>query len=89
MLTLHHIEPVRDGGATTVENGALITRQEHDRFNILEQRYPELARKLNYLMSKYKGNYPEDVQEIIDQAMSLIEIKEKKKGRSKVKEMRR
>lgn len=41
-------------------------------------------------MKKYKGDYPEDVQELINQAMSLIELKsEKKKGKSKVKELKR
>jgi len=80
---------LRDGGKTTADNGALITREEHDRFNILEQRYPQIAKRINYFMKKYKGDYPEDVQEIIDQAMNLIEIKQKKKGKSKVKELKR
>ena len=81
---------MRDGGKTTADNGALITREEHDRFNILEQRYPQIAKRINYFMKKYKGDYPEDVQELINQAMSLIELKsEKKKGRSKVKELKR
>ena len=35
-LTYHHIKPVRCGGRTTMNNGALLSLQKHAEFNVLE-----------------------------------------------------
>ena len=54
-LTLHHIKPVRDGGRTTLENGALLSRQKHIEFNMLERAYPEYAEKINIRNKTRRG----------------------------------
>jgi hypothetical protein len=82
-LTNHHILAKRDGGETTLDNGALLSQEMHDRFNILEQRYPELAEEINSYLKQYKGVYPNKIQERIDYIMSLVKphIKVKKRCR--------
>lgn len=86
-LTLHHIKPVRENGATTIDNGALLTREMHDRFNILEQMYPELANEINIYLQTYKGNYSDEVLERINRLLELVKRKEKTTG-GKVKKRR-
>lgn len=71
-LTLHHIKPVRDGGKTTLENGALLTVEKHMQFNLLEENYPELAEEINCYFSYYRGNYPQEVYERINEIMSIV-----------------
>ena len=53
-MTLHHLKPRRNGGATTLENGALVCRKCHD---WLEQ-LPNLEReKVNNEIREYKANF--------------------------------
>lgn len=77
-LTLHHIKPQREGGPTTIENGALLSLEKHALFNILESKYPELANEINAYFIVYKGNYPEDIYNRINEIMSLIDYEPKK-----------
>ena len=73
-LTLHHIKPVRDGGKTTLENGALLSLRKHKEFNKLEEQYPELAREIKYYFEIYRGQYPQEVYERINDIMLLVDI---------------
>lgn len=53
-ITLHHLKPRRNGGATTLENGSLICRKCHD---WLEQ-LPNLERELvNDELREYKKGF--------------------------------
>lgn len=83
--TFHHIIPVRDKGATTVENGAVLTRQKHEQFNQLERMYPEFGEEINNYLYIYRGNYPPEIKERIDYLMSLVEKNNKNKSRKKQK----
>lgn len=73
-LTLHHIKPVREGGKTTMENGALLSLRKHEEFNKLEQQYPDLAAELNMYFEIYRGQYPQDVFERIQEVMSMVDM---------------
>ena len=74
-LTLHHIKPVREGGKTTIDNGALLSLSMHIRFNILESHYPEYAEEINGYFVEYKGEYPDEVYFRIKELMALTEDK--------------
>lgn len=50
-LTYHHIRERRNGGKTTIENGALLSGENHIWFN---KQNPETQRKMNELFQKYK-----------------------------------
>lgn len=50
-LTLHHIKPKSKGGATSVENGAVVCRGCHE---FIEQTTPENRAKINELLKRYK-----------------------------------
>ena len=53
-ITLHHLKPRREGGATTLQNGALICRKCHD---WLEQ-LPQLEReRVNDELRAYKASF--------------------------------
>lgn len=83
--TFHHIVPVRENGATTVENGAVLTKQKHEQFNKLERLYPEFGAEVNCYLYTYRGNYPPEIKERIDYLMSLVESNGEKKSRTKQK----
>ena len=80
-LTLHHIKPVRDGGRTTLENGALLSRQKHAEFNVLEEMYPEYGEEINNYFLEYRGQYPQEIYERIQELMSLVDIKAPRKDK--------
>lgn len=71
-LTLHHIVPVRFGGKTTVDNGALITIERHQLFNLFECKQSELAEEVNYYLHEYHGLYPQIVDERIDELIQQM-----------------
>ena len=73
-LTLHHIKPVRDGGRTTLENGALLSVRKHAEFNVLESMYPEYGEEINNYFLEYRGNYPPEVSERIQELISLVDV---------------
>ena len=50
-LTYHHIKAKRDGGKATVENGALLSFENHMWFN---QQSPEAQRTMNQAFQEYK-----------------------------------
>lgn len=85
--TFHHIIPVREKGATTVENGAVLTRQKHEQFNQLERMYPEFGEEINKYLYTYRGNYPPEIKERIDYLMSLVDKKNREKARKKQKKI--
>lgn len=68
-LTLHHIKPIKKGGKTTIDNGALLSKSMHERFNQLERHNPQLAKEINKYLKEYKGDYPPQVQSRIDYIM--------------------
>jgi len=71
-LTLHHIKPKSKGGATSVENGAVLCRGCHD---YLELTTPENREKLNDLLKRYKKIRVEQTDEIeTDFEIDIIEI---------------
>lgn len=51
-LTGHHILPLREFGPTTWENIALLSRKQHDLFNMIELSNPKMAKKLNGLFKE-------------------------------------
>lgn len=53
-LTYHHIDPVRNGGATTIDNGALLGNLEHQMFNMIEQYNRGIASDLNIGFREFK-----------------------------------
>lgn len=53
-ITYHHIQAVRNGGKTTIENGALLGRLEHSMFNVIEDYNKTFARWLNEGFIEYK-----------------------------------
>ena len=71
-LTLHHIVPVRDGGKTIFENGALITLERHEMFNVSELYFPDFAEEINYYMSIYHCNYTQIVDDRIDEYIKMM-----------------
>lgn len=50
-LTFHHIKPKREGGQATVENGALLSVENHEWFN---SQPPEIQDSLNKIFQDYK-----------------------------------
>lgn len=66
-LTYHHIIEKRNGGQTTVENGALLSVENHQWFN---EQSPEIQRKLNKKFQEYKK-----CKVIIEDITPILEIK--------------
>lgn len=50
-LTYHHIKEKRNGGKTTVENGALLSAENHMWFN---QQNKQMQKQMNDLFQQYK-----------------------------------
>ena len=50
-LTYHHIKERRNGGKATVENGALLSAENHEWFN---KQNKEAQKQMNELFQKYK-----------------------------------
>lgn len=53
-LTYHHCIAVRDRGKTTMQNGALLCRVEHDMFNCIEVEQYKKAQMLNDYFQYFK-----------------------------------
>lgn len=85
-LTLHHIIPRSKGGATSVENGAVLCRGCHD---FLEQSSPETRRELNELLKEYKRVKIKKVDEVnLPFEINLTELSIDKQGKLKLKRLR-
>ena len=52
-LTYHHIREKRNNGKATVENGALLSTENHEWFN---RQSKEAQRQMNELFQKYKAS---------------------------------
>lgn len=52
-ITYHHIIPTSKGGLTTIQNGALLTRSNHDLFH---QQPQHIQDELNEMFQEYKNN---------------------------------
>lgn len=50
-LTYHHIKEKRNGGKTTIENGALLSAENHEWFN---KQSDKAQRQMNELFQQYK-----------------------------------
>ena len=50
-LTYHHIKEKRNGGKTTIENGALLSAENHEWFN---KQSDKAQRQMNELFQEYK-----------------------------------
>ena len=50
-LTYHHIEMKKDGGKATIENGALLSAENHEWFN---RQSKEKQRQMNDMFQEYK-----------------------------------
>lgn len=77
-LTLHHIIPQRDkkNSKTTVENGALLCRMEHDLFNIVEVHNQAIADELNRLFQVYKTIKDEELKSDLREYMRYMLLTE-------------
>ena len=52
-LTYHHIREKRNGGKATIENGALLSTENHEWFN---RQSKEAQRQMNELFQQYKAS---------------------------------
>ena len=86
--TFHHIVPVRENGATTVENGAILTKRKHEQFNKLERLYPDFAKEVNYYLYIFRGDYPEPIEDRINYLMGLVECEKSNKAANKSNQKR-
>lgn len=85
-LTLHHIVPRANGGATSVENGAVLCRGCHD---YLEQTDGITRKELNRLLVEYKKIKIEKVDDIdLPFTMNFAELTIDQKGNIKLKRLR-
>lgn len=87
-LTFHHIKEKRNGGQATVENGALLSAENHEWFN---KQSLEAQEEMNKLFQKYKKCNVEYVSELpMNIQIKLIEFdirqKEKIYNRAEEKE---
>lgn len=76
-LTLHHLKPKFKGGATSVENGAILCRGCHD---FIEQTTPENRARINNLLRRYKEcivEYGDNFDTKIEIDLAEIELTDK------------
>lgn len=78
-LTLHHIKPRSQGGATSIENGAVLCRGCHD---FVEQTSEKNRKNINDLLKKYKEVKLQFLDEDIepDFEVNILEIEATDKG---------
>lgn len=53
-LTLHHINPIRNGGKTTLDNLIYLARLQHDMFNLIESKDRHTAEYLTEYFYRFK-----------------------------------
>jgi hypothetical protein len=73
-LTYHHILEKRNGGKATVENGALLSAQNHNWFN---KQSEEKQAEMNKKFQEYKNrsNYTEAKITLVDEIVIPCEVK--------------
>ena len=85
-LTLHHIKPRSKGGATSVENGAVLCRGCHD---FLEQTDSKTRSELNRMLIEYKKAKIEKVDELeLPFEIHFAELTIDKQSKVKLKRLR-
>lgn len=67
-LTYHHIKMKKDGGRTTIENGALLSAENHAWFH---KQSPEKQSEMNRAFQEYKIAFAELTTEGIKQAQRI------------------
>lgn len=67
-LTYHHIKMKKDGGKATVENGALLSTENHAWFH---KQSPEKQAEMNKAFQEYKMEFAELTTEGIKQAQRI------------------
>ncbi len=71
-LTYHHIREKSKGGKATIENGALLTAENHATFHKLPK---EEQDKLNQMFQEYKRQKDKELPVVFEDFESTIEIK--------------
>lgn len=71
-LTYHHIRMKKDGGKATIENGALLSVENHAWFH---KQTPENQTMMNNMFQEYKRNYQECKVVFVDELDFPFEIK--------------
>lgn len=71
-LTYHHIKMKKDGGRATVENGALLSAENHAWFH---KQNPQDQATMNALFQEYKKQYQECEVVFVDDLKLDFEIK--------------
>lgn len=91
-LTYHHIRERRNGGKTTVENGALLSAENHEWFN---KQSKKAQKEMNALFQKYKASVKCEI-EFVDEIDTKLSIEsaiiipaELEKGYNRAKEKRK
>lgn len=90
-LTYHHIKERRNGGKATVENGALLSAENHEWFN---KQSKEAQRQMNELFQRYKASveckveFVDDLDTRFSVASAIIVPAELEKKYNRAKEKR-
>lgn len=87
-LTYHHIKEKRNGGKATVENGAILSVENHEWFNEQSEEDQKLMNKAFQEYKKCKLEFVDDLDLDIKVVTAIIDIPEEKKqkyNRAKVK----
>lgn len=80
-LTYHHIKPKREGGPTTIINGAPLTITSHTKFHVIERKNYIIAKQLTRLFNHlHETNKPAD-EEYYEQVKYYLEKYENRKVR--------
>ena len=71
-LTYHHIKMKKDGGRATVENGALLSAENHAWFH---KQSPQVQAQMNEMFQEYKRQYQECQVVFVDELKLGFEVK--------------
>ena len=72
-LTYHHIKMKKDGGRATVENGALLSAENHTWFH---KQSPQVQTQMNEIFQEYKRQQSQECQVVfVDELKLGFEIK--------------
>ena len=72
-LTYHHIKMKKDGGRATVENGALLSAENHTWFH---KQSPQVQTQMNEIFQEYKKQQSQECQVVfVDELKLGFEIK--------------
>ena len=72
-LTYHHIRMKKNGGRATVENGALLSAENHAWFH---KQSPQVQAQMNEMFQKYKRQQSQECQVVfVDELETPFEVK--------------